>query len=176
MNKENIKLLIAAKTGKRADLINALSAGANPNAKSRGWTALQWATQEGYYELCKALVENGADVNISSKEGLTALHSAIGGKHKRIALFLIKNGADVNAYSELISSTPLHIACAYGYIEGAKLLILSGADTKYKNSYQKTPLYYAAIHKHKEIAEIIRINRKNEGKKEKKSSRGNKEG
>jgi ankyrin repeat protein len=159
-NKQNQKLVDAAQAGNTNQLVNALKNGADPNATKRGYSALQWAAQEGYYTACKILVEKGANVNKMSKEGLTALHAAIDSRHRKIASLLIKNGADVNAYSEFTSSTPLHTACAFGHIEEVLLLLKAGADSFRKNDVGRTPLYYASFHHHKEISDLIGKHRK----------------
>jgi ankyrin repeat protein len=49
------------------------------NAKDfYGWTALMKAAYRGYIKIVKALVENGANVNVKNKGGLTASDIAEG--------------------------------------------------------------------------------------------------
>lgn len=56
----------------------------------------------------------------------------------------------VNAENEA-QDKPLHIACAYGYIDIVKLLIAWGADIDSKMRGFATPLHCAVIHQHAHI-------------------------
>ena len=50
-------------------------------------------------DVVRALVENGADVNIEAKGGYTPLHDAIGGGHMDAARYLVAHGATVDLFS-----------------------------------------------------------------------------
>ena len=55
-----------------------LSAGEDPNHYDKnGYTALTWAAQNGHMTMCRALVDGGAAINPTSKNGLTPLLVAI---------------------------------------------------------------------------------------------------
>jgi hypothetical protein len=84
----------------------------------------------------KLLIEKGADINVISKDGLTALHMASITSNYPIAQLLVNKGADINARTNE-GSTPLSFA--KNSIDFSKfkdkiidLLIKKGADIKAK--------------------------------------------
>lgn len=85
--------------------------------------------------LAKLLIDNGANINITNKEGETPLHCI---KNSEMAQFLIDNGADINIRS-IYGTTPLHHA---HNVQIAKILIDNGADVNAKNNYNRTPLHF----------------------------------
>jgi hypothetical protein len=75
--KLNKALLDDLKEGQWEQALQALAAGANPNAQAKdGMTALMLAAQGGKPDIVKALLERGAQVNATNKAGQTALHLA----------------------------------------------------------------------------------------------------
>jgi len=50
----------------------------------------------------------------------------------------------------------LHYAAAWGHKEAAELLIAKGANVNAKNDDGETPLDWAIIRKHTEIADLLR--------------------
>ena len=63
---EDVRLILASKTGAIKDLIQALRDGADPNALDRHeYTPLMNAAYRGYYSICKHLVGNGANLTYS---------------------------------------------------------------------------------------------------------------
>ena len=75
-----------------------LSAGADPNAKTRlGYTALIVATIKGYEEIAGVLLDRGADPDIALPDGLTALHLACIKGYTELAKTLVQHGASIKA-------------------------------------------------------------------------------
>ena len=69
----------------------------------------------------------------------------------------LASGADVNAKNEAKGGfTPLHFAAASGYKEVVELLIEKGADVNAKSDGGTTPLFWAWVTKHDEIADLLR--------------------
>lgn len=89
-----------------------------------GRTALMWASNKGYTEIAKQLIDNGADVNIKNNNGFTALMSASMNNHIDIVKLLLDNNADVNVNN---GNTALTMAGRFGYIEIVKILKQYGA-------------------------------------------------
>jgi death-associated protein kinase len=91
------------------------------------YTALMLACMNGYIESAGWLVEKGADINASEKEGWTPLMLACLNRQTEIAFLLIEKGADVNA-KNIHSGT----AVKYALENGLSLVIdkLVEADAK----------------------------------------------
>ena len=86
------------------------------------------AARFGYKEIVKALIENGADINIKGYFGYTALHEACRKNNIDIVNILIKNGADLNIKSGRHGFMPLYLACENNYEEIIDILIKNGAN------------------------------------------------
>lgn len=86
------------------------------------------AARFGYKEIVKALIENGADINIKGYFGYTALHEACRKNNIDIVNILIKNGTDLNIKSGRHGFMPLYLACENNYEEIIDILIKSGAN------------------------------------------------
>jgi ankyrin repeat protein len=61
-----------------------------------GWTPLMYAARDGAPDAARALVEGGAQLNLTDAEGTTALLRAIENSHYDTATVLIEKGADPN--------------------------------------------------------------------------------
>ncbi len=68
--------------------------------------------------------------------------------------FLIDNGANINA-KNYEGITPLHDACANGYIDIIILLINKGADINARANDGVTPLHVATINNHLDVISIL---------------------
>lgn len=101
-----------------------------------------------------ALLEAGADVHASDKNGVTALHHAVRFRNTVAVQTLIENGANVNQVCRRSGSTPLHRAVtSTGAPSTAgkqaearqivELLLAAGADPSIRNKQGKTPGDYA---------------------------------
>ena len=53
-----------------------------------------WASEHGYLDVAKLLIEGGADVNAQSNNGNTALMLASIREHTEVAKLLIEAGAE----------------------------------------------------------------------------------
>ena len=120
-------------------------------------TPLNYACGEGYMQIVKLLLKNGANVNNRGYMGSTPLHGlfedGLEGRttfsKKNVdyfytsAKFLIDKGADVNAMDDY-GSTPLHKHCMHrhiGIFYIVKALLEHGADVNARNFYGVTPLH-----------------------------------
>jgi ankyrin repeat protein len=142
--------LMWAAAEKHSTVVKALvDHGADVNAKSRGgFTALQFAAQQGDIESAKILLAAGANVNDADPEdGMTALLTAIGSNQTQVASLLVESGADVNVANKQGVSA-LHFAAGRRNMnELTKTLLAKGANPDVRQKREPegaTPFYLAA--------------------------------
>lgn len=73
--------------------------GADPNLCATNPTkvnALHSAVAKENYELCKLLIDNGANINSTQMQNVTALHSAAHRGNLKLVKLLVENGAEIN--------------------------------------------------------------------------------
>ncbi|MDO4573671.1 MAG: ankyrin repeat domain-containing protein [Planctomycetia bacterium] len=74
------------------------------------WTALHNACREGYFEVAKYLIAQGADVNaVGGYANVTPVHSAASNQHRNILRMLIQHGGRVDIPNRN-GATPLDLA------------------------------------------------------------------
>jgi ankyrin repeat protein len=73
------------------------------------------------------LLKNGADLNATQADGMTALHWAVYHDDSSLATLVIKAGANAKAANRY-GVTPLSVACTNGNAEIVSLLLDAGAD------------------------------------------------
>lgn len=141
----------------------AISNGADVNA--RGWeekTPLLMVLEENEQtmDVIFALLNYGADVNLSDKDGRTPLHLATGYSAQpggeEIVDWFLENGADVHARDEN-GMTPLHWA-AKEHWYGTKIierLLEEGADINARDNDDRTHLHWASMSNLPEVVEFF---------------------
>jgi len=102
-------------------------------------SALMLAAFAGELDLCKKLIEKGADVN---KTGWTPLHYAATHGHVDVMRLLLDNSAYIDASSPN-GTTPLMMAAQYGSIEAVRFLLNEGADPTLRNQQQLSAADFA---------------------------------
>jgi ankyrin repeat protein len=111
----------------------ALSNGADPNARDNDGSALHWAAYGGELEMVKTLLEAGAKVE--EQQGTdTALHAAVhSGNPEILRLLLNADGHAMINNFDIIEYTPLMITAQENRLDLARLLIEDGADVNANN-------------------------------------------
>jgi uncharacterized protein len=121
-----------------------------------GWTPLHLACFFGHPTLAETLVEQGAEVNARSRNGMqnTPLHAAAAGRSKDAVRILLEHGAEVNARQEG-GWTALHAASQNGDAEMVRLLIAAGADVQIRAANQQNALDLALTKGHPAVVEVL---------------------
>ena len=98
---------------------------ANINSNNYGYEIqpIHLAAKNGYLEIAKLLLLNGANVNAKDAAHQTPLHFAASRGNFEIAKLLLQNGANINLKTSYYQETPLHYAAYNGNFEIVKLLI-----------------------------------------------------
>ena len=121
-----------------------LSCGANTDAcdNDDNVTPLHVAASENAVEVVKLLVEEGnASVNAVERNVGSALHLAVERDFVELVDVLAAyEQCDVNCRGSSKGSTPLHLACMYGSVPCASVLIRHGASVSVKDDAEITPL------------------------------------
>ncbi|MCH8936089.1 MAG: ankyrin repeat domain-containing protein, partial [Gemmatimonadetes bacterium] len=103
------------------------------------------AAMRGDIEAVRALLTDGADVNASQGDGMTALHWAAERGNVAMGKMLIYAGANLKATTRLGDYTPLHMAAKAGHAEVAGALLEAGSDANATTTTGgATPLHFAA--------------------------------
>ena len=104
-------------------------------------TAYMLACNQGNIDAMCALVNAGADPNITDSWGNTGLHLLVqGGSSKHILEAIIAHGADVNAVNNE-GATALMLACETGQKDAVNILLRAGADTSIVDVHADTCLH-----------------------------------
>ncbi len=121
-----------------------------------GFTPLSISSYFGNEDITHLLLLNGADPNISSKNGYTIypIHSAVSANYSMIAKMLLEAGADINVV-QMSGATPLHSAAFNGNIELLIVLLEAGANVHPKTEDGKTPADKAFEKGFLDIAKIL---------------------
>ena len=101
-----------------------------------GDTCLMVAASGGHFDVCRLLIDKGAQVKAKGFHGFTPLHRAAWQGHIEIVRLLCDRGADVEArlFGCYPGSRPLHLAAADGRISVMKDLIeVRNADINAKD-------------------------------------------
>ena len=92
-----------------------------------GGAAVVDAAMNGNRDAVRALLKDGADVNTTQADGMTALHWAAQKGDVDMAQMLLRAGARANAVTRY-GVTALSLACANGSAEMVAALLAGGAD------------------------------------------------
>lgn len=125
-----------------------------PDPKSGG-TPLIVAATYGHLGVVRLLVEAGADLEAYDYEGFTALVNATTAAQPHVVQYLIEKGVAVDQTTDLMSGTPLMVACLHGSLGIVQCLVDAGADVSYTCGTGKTPLAAAASSGFVDVVEYL---------------------
>lgn len=94
-----------------------------------GYTALAEASLHGHVDIVRALLEHGADPNVSAAGGVRPLHDAVESDHCEVARLLVAYGADptISTYTGLTPLTMAHSPAMTQFMRGL-LFDITGED------------------------------------------------
>ena len=126
---------------------------------SYGQSPIMAAAVNGHLEIVKYLASKHADLDIKDKNDQTIIHLAA--KHNRSSV--IEEILDLETTprdfmvneNDQLDNTPLHLACAEGFLETVRVLVEHGAEIDNKNEDEQTPFHMAASAGHTEVVEYI---------------------
>lgn len=137
-------LLLAANTGRVADMMFALQRGANPNAQDGdGHFAIHLAALSDNPLAVELLVQHRAEIDATNDESLTPFQLAIDGRMYLSAEALVQCGcATDQEWPD--RSTAVHKAVAHNRIVLLAALLINGAQVNRRNNSGRSPLVVAA--------------------------------
>ena len=101
------------------------------------------AATNGHLEICRLLIDKGAQVEAKNSNGFTSLHFAAYRGHVEIVSLLCDRGADVEARDNF-GFRPIHEAAMNGHISVVKELIEErNAEINARKNYGQTALSLA---------------------------------
>ena len=108
-----------------------------------GATPLIASCNQKNFEMALCLIQNGADVNYKTYDGLTPLIAACTNGNSEMVQFLVEHGANVNQEDYKNGVTPIFYACKHSHLPVVNLMLKLGADVTVESDYGKTLLFYA---------------------------------
>ncbi|CAL0320187.1 unnamed protein product [Lupinus luteus] len=121
------------------------------------WSALHTLALSMQISSMDKLLENGLDIDLRDKDGLTALHKAIIGKKEAVISHLLRKGASPHV-KDKDGATPLHYAVHVGAKQIVKLLIKYKVDVNATDNEGWTPLHIAIQSRNRDISKILLVN------------------
>jgi len=154
-NSNLVSLSTAIEEGSKAEVLNLLQRGADPNQNtlSNGFGPLLEAARSGNVEMVSLLIQYGANVNKATEDtGLTPLLLASAAGHIHVVQVLLDRGARINLATKDNGATPLFEASREGHVQIVKMLIKRGANpTQATTDNNNTPLNIACELDHRDV-------------------------
>lgn len=155
-------LVVAAEDGYGKCVWALLESDANPNVSGPSGidTPLRYAAVNGHREICRLLLEKGADPNspLLQPPILVEIANFQGGlsipKRLEVVKLLLENGAWVNA-TDGEGMTALVHAVRNGYEPLARCLLDHDADVNLTDERGRGPLYFAAQEQREDLVELL---------------------
>ena len=160
-------LLMACRDGDLDQIHQCLESGCDinamfslPDSQRTTWepvaTPLLGACASNEVEAARLLLNRGADVELTTPDGLTPLYVAcVGGFYGMACLLIFVGRANVDNCRPGDGGTPLSIASSDGHLPIARLLINRGADVNRTYEGGSTALILACQNGHTEIARLL---------------------
>jgi ankyrin repeat protein len=127
-----------------------LDHGADMSLEGSEGKPLVWACLEGFVDAARLLLDRGAAVNGFNFEGWTPAEAAACGNHVDVLELLLERGASLDLvprpeFNHGPVGAPFALACIFGRVEAATLLLERGSDIEGVDSRGATPLINALL-------------------------------
>jgi ankyrin len=139
-----------------------LRRGANPNIRIHSTlNPLLPATNRGYEDIVRLLLDAGADANaVDRPGGSTSLQLASQNGHDRIVLLLLEKGARIGVPHEGNPDChPLITASQNGHADVVRHLLAHGADAGVTTREGRTPLHVASHNGHEAVVRLLLLDK-----------------
>ncbi len=151
-------LFNASDKGDTAKMRDAIDKGADLEWKNKDYyyyTPLIVASTWGRTESVRLLLNEGADVNNTDRDGQTALYLACWNSHEEVIRILLGNGADVEN-TNVNQFTPLILTAGHNHSSSiVRLLLEAGAEIDRVGVGGKTALEWARQQERCEVVQIL---------------------
>ena len=124
------------------------------NFHYNGKTALQIAVVEGFDDICKLLIENGADVNKTNAEGNCLVNMAVWHGHTSLVELLVSHDAEIDV-SNNHGSTPVSTAAYCGDAIAVRTLVKAECDIDAPDKRGQSPLLIASWRGHEDVVHVL---------------------
>lgn len=148
-----------ARGGDAQSLGNWLDAGGNPDQyDSGGWTPLLWAAVRGHSDLCRLLLERGANPSLPHREsGALPIHFAgQSGSVPTAELLLKKEPGHINVVWDIHGHSILLQAVFYGHIELTRYLLTLSPDMSITTARGLGAMDLATQFQNREMMDLLR--------------------
>lgn len=118
-------------------------------------TALMYGIRDGKLNITEYLLRQGADPNLTDKNGLAPLHIATARNDVELVRCLLGNGTAVNARTAGHGRTALLIAAMSGFAEMVETLLKAGANPSLPDNVGKLPLERALEYHRSDVVRLL---------------------
>ncbi|KAJ0121859.1 hypothetical protein J7T55_002368 [Diaporthe amygdali] len=122
--------------------------------KTQGGDLLIWAIQNDREEDITFLIEQGADLNAQSEDGLPILSHAINAGFFSVVKLLLERDVSPDILDGS-GRTPLSWAAEGGHLEIVKLLLERHVEINFRDEDEMTPLLWAALGGHEHVVAAL---------------------
>jgi ankyrin repeat protein len=142
----DLGLAVAVADGDAGLIADLVASGADPEARgTEDITMLQWAVHARSLDGLTALLDAGADPDLTGYRGEAALHRAAQNRNGGLFLTaLLERGADVDVRSAHTGSTALIYTCQHAWPENLDVLMAADADVTVTDTLGDSALHFCA--------------------------------
>ena len=154
---DQIAAALDASDIEKAERLYSWGAKTAPIEEILGWKPIHWAVYFQNADWIQELVEQGADPNVRTKNGLNPLLMS---EKPAVTSMLLTAGADPNARADQELDTPLIRACRFVATKRERramviMLLQAGAEPNDREDSGSTALYYAVESQDEEAVRIL---------------------